>query len=138
MFTIYSDRGLDYVISFAIGAAIATVLGWVLFFCINSYNRQSFVKGYKSLPSLYLDKIILPGALSGVLWSIGNVSQILAVTFLGESIGMSICQSQMIISGLLGIVLFEEIKGRRNISSWVLSALVTFIGIVLLSKEHKS
>jgi len=132
------DRGLDYIISFAIGAAIATVLGWVLYFSVNSYKEQSFVSGYKLLPSLYLDKIVMPGVLSGVLWSIGNVSQILAVTFLGESIGVSLCQSQMVISGLLGIVLFQEIKGHKRIVSWVLSAFVTFVGIVFLSKEHKS
>lgn len=132
------DRGLDYVISFAIGAACATILGWVLYFSVNSYREQSFVRGYKALPSLYLDKIVMPGALSGVLWSIGNVSQILAVTFLGESIGVSLCQSQMIISGLLGIVLFEEIKGNKRIVSWVSSALITFVGIVFLSTEHKS
>jgi len=136
--TWYRDRGLDYVISFAIGAAIATVLGWVLYFSVNSYKEQSFVSGYKLLPSLYLDKIVMPGVLSGVLWSIGNVSQILAVTFLGESIGVSLCQSQMVISGLLGIVLFQEIKGHKRIVSWVLSAFVTFVGIVFLSKEHKS
>lgn len=131
------DRGLDYVISFAIGAAVATLTGWIIYFFINSYKRASFHAGYKALPSMYLDKILLPGALSGLLWSIGNVCQILSVTFLGESIGMSIVQSQMIISGLLGIVLFEEIKSVRNIVYWVLSALLTFVGIVFLSREHK-
>ena len=133
----YRDRGLDYVISFAIGAAVATLTGWIIYFFINSYKRASFHAGYKALPSMYLEKILLPGALSGLLWSIGNVCQILSVTFLGESIGMSIVQSQMIISGLLGIVLFEEIKSVRNIVYWVLSALLTFVGIVFLSREHK-
>ncbi len=66
------------------------------------------------------------------------MSQILSVTFLGESIGMSIVQSQMIISGLLGIVLFKEIKNMKTIICWVASAVVTFTGIVFLSQEHKS
>ncbi|GFH59138.1 hypothetical protein CTEN210_15614 [Chaetoceros tenuissimus] len=132
------DRGIDYVISFGVGAAIATLLGWLLYFLVNSYKTKSFHDGYKALPSLHVDKILLPGVLSGTLWSIGNVSQILSVTFLGESIGMSIVQSQMIVSGLLGIILFHEIKGKKDIACWVLSAVVTFMGIVLLSKEHKS
>lgn len=131
------DRGIDYVISFAIGAAIATLSGWLLYFLVNSYKTKSFYNGYKTLPSLHVNKILLPGMLSGTLWSIGNVSQILSVTFLGESIGMSIVQSQMIVSGLLGIILFHEIKGKKDIACWVLSAVVTFVGIVLLSKEHK-
>jgi len=135
---IYRDRGLDYVISFAIGAAITTIVGWLLRFLIYSYQKESFKSGYERLPSLHLNKIFFPGVLSGLLWSIGNVSQILSVTFLGESIGMSIVQSQMIISGLLGIVLFEEIKGAKNIMYWVLSALVTFVGIIFLSRQHKS
>ena len=83
-------------------------------------------------------KIFFHGALSGTLWSLGNVGQILSVTYLGESIGMSIVQSQMIISGLLGILIFKEIKGTRTIAMWGVSAVVTFGGIVLLSEEHKS
>jgi hypothetical protein len=39
---------------------------------------------------------------------------------------------------LLGIILFREIKGMKKILCWVLSAVVTFAGIVLLSQEHKS
>lgn len=66
------------------------------------------------------------------------MGQILSVTYLGESIGMSIVQSQMIISGLLGILIFKEIKGTRTIAMWGVSAVVTFGGIVLLSEEHKS
>jgi len=132
------DRGLDYVISFAIGATIATILGWIIYFAVSVYKKKSLRGGYNALPSFYFDKILFQGVLSGALWSVGNVSQILTVTFLGESIGMSIVQSQMIVSGLLGIILFREIKGMKKILCWVLSAVVTFAGIVLLSQEHKS
>eukprot|EP00587_Corethron_hystrix_P004457 CAMPEP_0113303840 /NCGR_PEP_ID=MMETSP0010_2-20120614/4084_1 /TAXON_ID=216773 ORGANISM="Corethron hystrix, Strain 308" /NCGR_SAMPLE_ID=MMETSP0010_2 /ASSEMBLY_ACC=CAM_ASM_000155 /LENGTH=397 /DNA_ID=CAMNT_0000157895 /DNA_START=48 /DNA_END=1242 /DNA_ORIENTATION=+ /assembly_acc=CAM_ASM_000155 len=131
--TIY--QGLDYTISFAIGAAIATLTGWILYFLVSSCKEESFAAGYQALPSLHLRKIWMQGTVSGTLWSIGNVSQILSVTLLGESIGMSIIQSQMIISGLLGIVLFKEIKDMKTIIFWVASAVVTFTGIVFLS--HK-
>jgi len=131
-----TDRGIDYVLSFSIGAAIATLLGWAMFLIIKSVKKGSLKNGRQALPSLHLREILFPGVLSGVLWSIGNVSQILSVTFLGESIGMSIVQSQMIVSGLLGIVLFQEIKGVQKIACWVLSATLTLVGIVLLSKEH--
>ena len=62
----------------------------------------------------------------------------MSVTLLGETIGMSIVQSQMIISGILGILWFGEIKGIKMIMGWALSAIVTFIGIICLSGEHKS
>uniref|UniRef100_A0A7S3Q662 EamA domain-containing protein n=1 Tax=Chaetoceros debilis TaxID=122233 RepID=A0A7S3Q662_9STRA len=132
------DRGLDYVISFGIGAAIATLAGWALRLSIASCRQKSLNAGYASLPSMHLSKIIIPGALSGTLWSIGNIGQIMSVTLLGETIGMSIVQSQMIISGILGILWFGEIKGIKMIMGWVLSAIVTFIGIICLSGEHKS
>ena len=142
-FSIYSklfcsDRGLDYVISFGIGAAIATLAGWALRLSIASCRQKSLNAGYASLPSMHLSKIIIPGALSGTLWSLGNIGQIISVTLLGETIGMSIVQSQMIISGILGIMWFGEIKGIKMIMGWVLSAIVTFIGIICLSGEHKS
>jgi hypothetical protein len=132
------DRGLDYVISFGIGAAIATLAGWALRLSIASCRQKSLNAGYASLPSMHLSKIIIPGALSGTLWSIGNIGQIMSVTLLGETIGMSIVQSQMIISGILGIMWFKEIKGMKMIMGWALSAIVTFIGIICLSGEHKS
>jgi len=131
------DRGIDYVISFGIGAAIATIAGWILLFCIKTYQTNSLQKGHQALPSMYLRQLIKPGVLSGLLWSIGNTFQILCVTYLGESIGMSIIQSQMIVSGVIGIIYFGEIRGLGNIVSWVFSALVTFVGIVFLSHEHK-
>lgn len=115
---------------------MATILGWAMFLVMNSCKTGSLKSGCQALPSLHLSEIFVPGVLSGVLWSIGNVSQILSVTFLGQSIGMSIVQSQMIVSGLLGIVLFQEIKGVKKVVCWVLSATLTLVGIVLLSKEH--
>ena len=39
----FRDRGLDYVISFAIGAAIATIGGWLLYFLINSYKKDTIL-----------------------------------------------------------------------------------------------
>ena len=98
------------------------------------YQNTSKVQ---ALPSMHIRKIIQPGVFSGLLWSVGNTFQILCVTYLGESIGMSIIQSQMIVSGIIGIVYFKEIQGLWNIMCWVLSAVATFVGIVFLSHQHK-
>lgn len=67
------------------------------------------------------------------------MGQILQVTYLGKSIGMSIVQRKMILcSELLGVLIFEDIKGTRTMTMWGVSAIVAFGGIVLLSEEHKS
>jgi uncharacterized membrane protein (DUF441 family) len=43
------------------------------------------------------------GGLAGLLWSIGNVSSILSVAYLGgEGVGYSIVQSQLVVAGLWG------------------------------------
>lgn len=132
------DRGLDYVISFAIGAIIATLAGWLMRYSFGVYREKSLKIALQKLPSMHLDKILIPGSVSGILWSIGNIGQIVSVTVLGESIGMSIVQSSMIVSGIIGIVWFKEIEGSRNITFWGLSAVFTFFGIIFLSNEHKS
>ena len=40
------------------------------------------------------------------------------------------------VSGLWGIFYFHEIQGAETITKWFLSALLTLLGIVLLSYEH--
>jgi glucose uptake protein GlcU len=86
---------------------------------------------------MYIHKIGHLGVFSGVLWSIGNIGQIYSVNYLGESIGMSIAQSQMVVSGLWGILWFGEIRGYAKVTGWILSALLTLGGIFILSHEHK-
>lgn len=129
--------GLEYVISFGIGAAIATLLGWVLRFLYNTYNSGSIQGGWDALPSMYFRELWIQGSIAGFLWSIGNIGQILSVSFLGESIGMSIVQSQMIVSGAWGILWFGEMKGMKPIFGWAMSALLVLVSIFLLSHEHK-
>lgn len=125
-------------LSFAIGAACITLLGWIFRLCLNSYKAKSWKLGYEMLPSMYLNKIGHLGIFSGTLWSIGNIGQIYTVSVLGESIGMSIVQSQMIVSGMLGIIWFREIRGAKCITGWIASALLTLMGIFVLSNQHKT
>lgn len=70
------------------------------------------------------------------MWSIGNVFSIIAVDYLGEGVGYSATQVAMLVSGIWGIFYFKEIQGAEIIMGWFLSALVTLVGIVLLSIEH--
>lgn len=131
-------KGSEYLISFATGAMIVTIVFWILRWGYNSYEMKSVKKGWCALPSMHLRTLFVPGVFSGTLWSIGNIGQIMCVTYFGESIGMSIVQSSMIVSGFLGIVWFKEVKGVQTIALWSLSAVATFVGIIFLSHQHKA
>lgn len=131
-------HGVEYITSFATGAIIITILFWFIRWGYNIHETKSIMKGYEALPSMHFRTLIGPGVLAGTVWSLGNIGQIISVTYLGESIGMSIVQSSMIVSGILGIVYFREITGWKPIFCWSLSALVTFIGIIFLSHQHKA
>ena len=48
-----------------------------------------------------------------------NIGQIISVSSLGESIGMNLIQSQMLVSGLWGIVWFHEIHSGMERYLWM-------------------
>jgi hypothetical protein len=130
--------GPSYVVSFACGSMIVTIGLWVLRYLYEVYRLDgAVVKAFHALPSFYIRQMWFQGALSGMLYSLGNFMSILAVTFLGQGVGYSTTQCSMLVSGLWGIFKFDEIKGRQMITGWFFSALTAVVGIVWLSLEHK-
>jgi glucose uptake protein GlcU len=130
------DRGLGFLISFSIGAALVNLTLWVVRYLYLCQRHLSFFQGYQELPSFHFGKMWLYGASCGLLWSIGNFCSLLAVEYLGLGVGYSLTQSSMLVSGLWGIFYFHEIEGTTPISKWYVSAMVTVLGIFLLSYEH--
>jgi len=59
-----------------------------------------------------------------------------SVEKLGLGVGYSVVQAAMLVSGLWGIYYFGEVKGTVTQSKWLLAALTTLGGIILLSKER--
>lgn len=78
----------------------------------------------------------LVGAICGSLWQMANIGSIVSVQFLGEGVGYSVVQAALLVSGLWGIFWFKEIRGNQTILFWIFSALVTVLGVLLLSQEH--
>ncbi len=89
--------GIGYVLSFAVGASIVTVLLWILRFCYVWY-KSDVIHSYNSLPSLHLKVMWAPGGLAGTLWSIGNIASMVSVQNLGEGVGYSVTQASMVSS----------------------------------------
>jgi glucose uptake protein GlcU len=131
-----SATGAPYVISFAIGASIVTFGLWVGRYTYLCQRHCSFSRAYASLPSFHVRKMWFHGGLCGLLWSIGNFFSIVSVQYLGEGVGYSVIQANMLISGAWGILLFREIEGGWTICKWFISAVVAVVGILLLSYEH--
>jgi glucose uptake protein GlcU len=60
-----------------------------------------------------------------------------SVEYLGEGVGYSIVQAQMLVAGLWGIFWYREVKGWQYIIGWFVCASMTITGIVLLSYQHR-
>eukprot|EP00529_Nitzschia_sp_RCC80_P010565 CAMPEP_0113492778 /NCGR_PEP_ID=MMETSP0014_2-20120614/28254_1 /TAXON_ID=2857 /ORGANISM="Nitzschia sp." /LENGTH=627 /DNA_ID=CAMNT_0000386625 /DNA_START=200 /DNA_END=2083 /DNA_ORIENTATION=+ /assembly_acc=CAM_ASM_000159 len=131
-------KGLGYLISFAVGASIITLTLWIVRFLVLCFGKcnGSATDAYNALPSFHFKTMWLYGGACGLIWSIGNFFSILSVEFLGEGVGYSVTQASILVSGLWGIFYFKEVEGTEAISKWMLSALVTVTGILLLSFEH--
>lgn len=129
-------KGLSFIISESVGALIVVFFLWSVRFVYSLARNKSCSKAYRDLPSFHFKSVCVPGIVTGVCSSVGNVGAVLAVTSLGFSVGYPISHASLIVSGLWGIFLFNEVKGFTNIAGWFLAAAVAFIGMLYLSHEH--
>lgn len=117
---------------------IVLIFVWLFLFGYHVYEKNGSIReALKSLPCFHVKELGYPGLLAGCLYSLGNFSSIIAVTYLGQGVGYSFCQTSILVSGLWGIFYFGEVTGREVISKWFLSACVTIVGILLLSYQHQ-
>lgn len=136
------QKGLHYVISFAFGASICCIFFWILrFLFILSTEISSSIsitdainKSYKELPSFHLKEMLIPGCTSGLLWSTGNIGNILAVSYLGDFVGLSLTQLSLIVNGLWGIFYYKEIREKHKIQLWFISAGLLSLSVLILSQ----
>jgi len=130
-------NGAGYLVSYSCGSMLVIVLAWALrlLYNIRVFNGN-IPKAYDALPSFHFRLLCKPGFAAGLLWSIANFGSILSVAALGQGVGYSLIQGSMLVSGVWGI-LFGEIKGSERIWKWLISSIVTIVGIVWLSYEHK-
>lgn len=131
-------QGLAYVFSFAVGAALTNITLWIIryyyaYAVLSEYEHRA---AWQLMPPFHFLSACLPCSISGVLWSIGNMGSILSVTYLGEGVGYSLCQSSILITGCWGIFWFREITQKSCIQGWLASACLAIAGILLLSYNH--
>ena len=134
------DQGLSgagYLISYGAGSMLVCAAIWFGLF-LHHFIREDYNvrEALNRLPAWHLRELGIPGFMAGILYSAGNFGSILAVTYLGQAVGYSFCQGQLLISGLWGVCYFGEIQGRGTIAKWFASAVVTVTGIIWLSFQH--
>ena len=130
--------GARYYFSYAAGAMMVNGAVLVLLFAYRLVERGgSFREAQQAMPKWHFRQLWWPGLLSGVLFSVGMFGSIVAVGFLGQGIGNSFVQCKILVSGLWGILYYQEIRGATTIAKWFASAAVGVTGILLLSYEHQ-
>jgi len=129
--------GFDYVLSYSIGSLIANQIFWFLRFMYSAIRKKSFSEGYDSLPSFHLKDILIPGCLSGILYHIGHVGVILSVSAFGNAIGGGIGNIYILVSGMWGILFYKEVRDKKKIITWFVSAITLIAGVCLLAIEQK-
>jgi hypothetical protein len=128
--------GASYLVSYAVGSMIVNSLMIFLLFLYLVVRERGRVRvAVASLPDFHLKELWLPGLLSGAIYSVAIFGTILSVTYLGQAVGYSLTQSKLLVSGMWGILFFREVRGKRAIIMWVLSACTTLCGILWLAEQ---
>lgn len=100
-----SQNGLDYVFACFCGIYLASTVYYFIYLIL-----------MKNRPRVY-PKVILPGIISGVMWSIATASWFLANKVLSNAVAFPIVTTiPAVIASVWGVFVFKEIKGARNIS----------------------
>ncbi|MBI4010024.1 MAG: hypothetical protein HY361_02410 [Candidatus Aenigmarchaeota archaeon] len=109
----------EYIFSMVSGILMTS---WVVYLLSLRAKRQS----------LSFNKII-NSLSSGIMWTIGNITSLLAINSIGLSIGFPLTQLQLLINVGWGIFYFKEVKGNRTILKIIIGSILLLIGAVLLA-----
>ncbi|CAB9520495.1 expressed unknown protein [Seminavis robusta] len=135
------DHGLSgaaFLVSFATGSLVVNTVLWILLIGYQWHQKKGNWEEVKqALPKFYFEHLWKAGLAAGLLYSLGNFSAMLAVEYLGQGVGFSFCQLQLLVSGLWGVFYFKEIRGQERIAKWFMSAAVAVLGIICLSYQHE-
>jgi len=121
-------QGVQFVISFACGALTVSIIFYTV------YGTIRALLGYSEpFPSFHFRAIAVPAFCTGLLWTTGYFCGLYSTLYLGNAIGNSSVQGQIVVSGMWGILYYREVTDRRKIALFFMSMLLTLGGVVLLA-----
>lgn len=121
-----SKNSLDYVFAHFSGIFLTSSIYFFIYIIFK-----------KNQPNVY-PKVILPAVISGVMWGIATACWFVANKALSEPVSFPIVSTGpgAIASLFWGVVVFKEIKGRRNILVLLLAFTFTAAGAILAGVSH--
>jgi len=118
----HSENALDYVFPHFCGVYLCATF-YFLIYCLLKRNK----------PEIY-PHVTAPAFLSGAIWAIAQISFFVASSNLGLVIAFPLSTSGPgVVAALWSILLFKEIRGRRNLSILLFSFGVSFIAVILIT-----
>jgi hypothetical protein len=102
------SSGARYYFSFAAGSMLVISAVWVVLFAYRmAENQGNFVAAVASLPKWHFKELWFPGFLSGALFSVGEFSSVIAVTYLGQGVGNTFVQCKIMVAGFWGLLYYR-------------------------------
>lgn len=99
-------------------------VGYAFFKRLKFKNQQAVSFG---------NEAILSSVISGVIWNIGNLFGISAVSLIGLSKGLPLTQISVLIAVCWGLFYFKEVSSKKKVIKIIIGALVLLSGVVILS-----
>ncbi|EKE40556.1 hypothetical protein ENUP19_0083G0083 [Entamoeba nuttalli] len=116
-----SPNGVDYVFSHFVGIFLASTLYFIIYIII--FRNKPFI----------FKQTILPGIISGAMWGIAQVCWFIANSNLPYVVSYPlICAGPGLLSALWGIIVFKEIRGRKNFIYFGGATIILLLGIVCI------
>ncbi|CAM6119786.1 unnamed protein product [Calypogeia fissa] len=119
--------GVEYIISFGVGAIIMTG-------CVLAIHSAILFSHGKPLPQFHFSVAAFPALMTGLFWSAGNFCSTYATMYLGMSLGWPLVQCQLIISALWAAFYFKDVTDRKLVAGLLGSSLLVVFGAALLSR----
>uniref|UniRef100_A0A5K3F4K5 Transmembrane protein 144 n=1 Tax=Mesocestoides corti TaxID=53468 RepID=A0A5K3F4K5_MESCO len=116
-----SQAGLDYVFANFVGIWLASTVIFII-----------YGLGKRNKPWLPAKEAILPALSSGVLWGLAQSAWFIANAALGEPITFPVVTTcPAVIATLVGVLVFREIRGKRNYIILSVAICVTITGVII-------
>ncbi|MBI2074839.1 MAG: hypothetical protein HYT83_03330 [Candidatus Levybacteria bacterium] len=104
-----------------------------MFFFPMSVGILLFSLGFGVFKKLaFKNEAIFQGIAGGVLWNVGNLFSIIAISFLGLAKGYPITQAALLISVFWGVFYFKEVTKRSDLVKILSGAIILVAGVVIL------
>ncbi|MBI2020423.1 hypothetical protein HYS94_03290 [Candidatus Daviesbacteria bacterium] len=71
--------------------------------------------------------------LSGIIWNIGNLLGVMAISLIGLAKGLPLTQVAVLVAVVWGLVYFREITQKKQKIQVMIGAIILLLGVVILS-----